>query len=188
MRDPQQSVFAPPGRYQPASPASRASGPVQAVLDNLLRVLDVVLNLLSGVWNLVLHVGLPAVLAWGVGAARGLDVLSPLIDEGLQRRLGPLALLLSIGAAIITTESITRLDRPFGIGKYLLTTVAVGAAMFPFLAVGHHVPMHLTPDQIAMALSYAYLALRVGMGVLIGALVSWVLLSHPALVDIFHRR
>ena len=185
MRDRQETAFGTETRYEQAEDER---GVARAVLDTVLVVLGVAFNILLGAWNLILHVGLPAVLTWGVGTARGLDVLSPLIDAPLQHRLGPLALLLSITAAIITTESVTRLGRPFGLGKFFVTTVAVGAALFPFLAVSHRLTVRFTPDQIAVVLSYAYLALRVAIGVLIGAIVSWVLLSHPALASGIRRR
>src|SRR5438046_1330891 len=53
---------------------------------------------------------LPAVLAWVVGSTAGLDLFSA-FDNPSLRRLAGLSLFLSVVAAIITTESVTRLAR-----------------------------------------------------------------------------
>lgn len=185
MRDRGGSSFGADDRYEEAED-DRGGG--QAAFDNLRSALRVLSNILLAAWSLVLHVGLPAALAWGVSTAQGLNVLAPLIDAPVQRQLGPLALLLSIVAAVITTESVTRLSEPFGLGKFFVTTVAVAGAAFPFLAVSHRLTLGLKPDQIAVVLSYAYLALTVAIGVLIGAIVSWVLLSHPVVASNIRRR
>lgn len=142
------------------------------------RVLERLLPALGVVWSLVLHAGVPAALVLAVSTAEHLDVFGPLTDAVLQRRLGPLGLLLGAIAAVITTYSFTLLGRPFSLGKFLLTAVVIGAAIFPFLAAANRLTLGLTPDQFAVLLSYAYLGLKVAVGVLIGATVSWMLLSH----------
>src|SRR3989475_11256534 len=53
---------------------------------------------------------LPALLTWVVGSTAGLDLFSA-IDNPSLRRLAGLGLFLSVVAAIITTESVTRLGR-----------------------------------------------------------------------------
>ena len=141
-------------------------------------VLERLVAALGVVWGLVLHVGVPAGLVLAVSTAEQLDVFGPLADAVLQRRLGPLSLLLGAIAAVITTYSFTLLGRPFSLGKFLLTATVIGAAIFPFLAAANHLTLGLTPDQFAVLLSYAYLGLKVAVGVLIGATVSWMLLSH----------
>lgn len=142
--------------------------PVLAKLAGALRV----------VWSVVLYDGVPALLAWAVSAVEVVDVVSPFTDASLPRRLGRLGLFLSVIAAIITNESVIRLARPFGLGKFVLTVSTLGVALFPLLAAWHRLPLGLTPDQLAVVLSYAYLILKVAVGVLIGATVSWVLVGH----------
>ncbi len=132
------------------------------------------------VWNLLLHDGLPAALAWAVSAGEGLDVFSGFIEPDLQARLGRFGLFLSIVAAIVTTESVTRLVRPFGLGHLVLTLAFVGAALFPFLAGRQPLRLGLTAEQSGLLLAYCYLALKVAVGILVGAVVSWLLLSHLA--------
>jgi len=116
---------------------------------------------------------LPAVLAWAVGSAQGLDLFSG-FDTPSLRRVAALGLFLSAVAAIITTESATLLGRPFGRGALITTAVAIGVVLFPSLADWHRIRLGLTPDQFAILQSYCYLALRVMVGFLIGAIVSWV--------------
>jgi len=116
---------------------------------------------------------LPAVLAWAVGSAQGLDLFSG-FDTPSLRRVAALGLFLSAVAAIITTESVTLLGRPFGRGTFITTAVAIGVVLFPSLADWHRIRLGLTPDQFAILQSYCYLALRVMVGFLIGAIVSWV--------------
>ena len=137
-------------------------------------------------WQLLIPVGiaghilfydvLPAVLAWAVSSTQGLDLFSGL-DTPSLRRVAALGLFLSAVAAIITTESVTRLARPFSIGHFLATVVAIGVALFPSFADWHRVRLGLTPEQFALLQSYCYLALRVMVGILIGATLSWVLLA-----------
>jgi hypothetical protein len=140
---------------------------------------DQLLAALSVVWTILVHLGLPASLALVINTAEALDVFSPFIDATLHRRLGALGLLLSVGAAIVTTESVARLGRPFGIGKFVVTAAMIGVAAFPFLTASHRVTFGLGPNESAVVLSYAYLALKLCVGVLIGATVSWVLYARP---------
>jgi hypothetical protein len=142
------------------------------------RIPAALLTVVGIAWGIALYDGLPAVLAWAVSAGEGLDVFSQFIEASLQQRLGRLGLFLSVVAAIITTESVTRLVRPFGLAEFLLTALGIGGALFPFLAASHRVSLGLTADQLAVLLSYAYLALKIFVGILIGATVSWVLLAH----------
>lgn len=141
-------------------------------------VLDRLVGLLGTIWSLVLHAGVPVALVLAVSTAERLDVFSPITGADLQRRLGPMGLLLGAVAAVITTYSFTLLGRAFSLGKFLLTAIVIGAAIFPFLAAANKLTLGLTPDQFAVLLSYAYLALKVAVGVLIGATVSWMLVSH----------
>lgn len=129
-------------------------------------------------WNLLLHAGIPAALMLAISTAERLDVVGPLTDDLLQRRLGPLGLLLGVVAAVITTYSFTLLGRPFSLGKFLVTAVLIGGAIFPFLAASNRLTLGLTTDQLAVLLAYAYLGLKVAVGVLVGATFSWVLVSH----------
>ena len=121
---------------------------------------------------------LPAVLAWGVGSAGGLALFSG-FDQPSLRRVAGLGLFLSVVAAIITTESVTRLGRPFSVLHFLATVVVFGAALFPFLADWYRVGLGLPPEQFAVVQAYCYLALKVMVGILIGATVSWILLARP---------
>ena len=89
-----------------------------------------------------------------------------------------MGLLLGAVAAVITTYSFTLLGRAFSLGKFIVTAVVIGAAIFPFLATANKLTLGLTTDQLAVLLSYAYLGLKVAVGVLIGATVSWMLVSH----------
>lgn len=129
-------------------------------------------------WNLVLHFGIPAAMMLAISTAERLDVVGPLTDDLLQRRLGPLGLLLGVVAAVITTYSFTLLGRPFSLGKFLVTAIVIGGAIFPFLAASNRLTLGLTADQLAVLLAYAYLGLKVAVGVLVGATFSWVLVSH----------
>lgn len=122
---------------------------------------------------------LPAVLAWVIGAAESLGLFVGFDDPSLRRVAG-LGVFLSAVAAVITTESLTRLARPFSVGAFLLTAAAIGAALFPSLADWHRIRLGLTPAQFAVLQSYCYLALRVMVGILIGATVSWILLGGYA--------
>ena len=122
---------------------------------------------------------LPAVLVWVVGATDGLNLFAGFENPSFRRVAG-LGLFLSALGAIITTESITRLARPFSVGPFLITAAAIGVALFPSLADWHRLHLGLTPEQFAVLQSYCYLALRVMVGILIGATVSWILLARPA--------
>src|SRR3989442_14672918 len=122
---------------------------------------------------------LPALLTWVVGSTAGLDLFSA-IDNPSLRRLAGLGLFLSVVAAIITTESVTRLARPFSIGHFLTTVVLIGAALFPTLADWHRLRLGLTPEQFALVQAYCYLALKVMVGILIGATLSWILQARYA--------
>ena len=122
---------------------------------------------------------LPALLAWGVSSAGRLDLFSGFDDPSL-RRVAALGLFLSIVAAIITTESVTRLARPFTVVHFLVTVVVIGVALFPSLADWHRVRIGLTPEQFAILQTYCYLALKVMVGILIGATLSWILLARYA--------
>ena len=121
---------------------------------------------------------LPAVLAWVLGSTAGLDLFSAFENPSL-RRLAGLSLFLSVVAAIITTESVTRLARPFSVGHFLTTVVLFGAALFPTLAEWHRMRLGLTPEQFALLQAYCYLALKLMVGILVGATVSWILLARP---------
>jgi len=138
-------------------------------------------------WKLLVPVGiaghilfydvLPAVLAWAVSSSQGLDLFSGLDNPSL-RRIAALGLFLSALAAIITTESATRLSRPFSIGHFLAACVAIGVALFPSLADWHRIHLGLTSEAYGLLQSYCYLALRIMVGILIGATLSWVLLAR----------
>jgi hypothetical protein len=130
------------------------------------------------VFGVALYGALPALLVWALSAARDLNLLSPLIDAGVQQRLGRLGLFLGAVAAIIATESLTRLNRPFGLGPFFLTVTGLGVAMFPFLAARHEVTFGLSEQQVGLVLSYAYLVVEVAVGLLVGAIMSWILLAH----------
>ena len=56
--------------------------------------------------------------------------------------------------------------------------VLIGAALFPSLADWHRVRLGLTPEQFALLQAYCYLALKVAVGMLVGATVSWILLTR----------
>lgn len=126
--------------------------------------------------HVLFHDVLPAVLVWAIGSARALDLLSG-FDTPALRPVAGLGLFLSVVAAIITTESLTRLARPFRVVHFLVTVGAIGVVLFPSLAEGHRVQLGLTPEQFALVQSYCYLALRVIVGIMVGATVSWVLLA-----------
>lgn len=148
------------------------------VVDRLVAVLGTVWSLILHAWSLILYAGVPVALVLAVSTAERLDVFGPLTGADLQQRLGPMGLLLGAVAAVITTYSFSLLGRAFSLGKFLLTAVVIGCAIFPFLAGANRLTLGLTPDQFAVLLSYAYLALKVAVGVLIGATVSWMLVSH----------
>lgn len=148
------------------------SGPFAESLARLLLVVG-----LGG--HILFYDVLPAALAWVVGSAGGLNLFAGFESPTFQRVAG-LGVFLSALGAIITTESITRLARPFSIGPFLVTVFAIGAALFPSLADWHRLRLGLTPEQFAVLQSYCYLALRVMVGILIGATVSWILLARPA--------
>lgn len=130
------------------------------------------------VWNVALYGMVPAAVVWVLDAARGIDLFSPFVDPAVQARVGRLGLFVGAVAAIIATESLTHLGRPFGLGLYFATVSCIGLAMFPFLAAGHGMALGLAPAQLDVVLSYAYLVLKVGVGVLVGAIMSWILLAH----------
>src|SRR5206468_2307768 len=83
-------------------------------------------------------------------------------DHPSLRRLAGMGVFLSVIAAVITTESVTRLARPFGVRHFLATVVLIGAALFPSLADWHRVRLGLAPEQFAVLQSYCYLALLLG--------------------------
>ena len=127
--------------------------------------------------HVLFYDALPVSLAWAVGAAGGLDLFVGFDNPSLGR-VATLGVFLSAVAALITAESVTRLARPFSVGHFLTTAVVMGAVLFPFLAEWHRVRLGLTAEQFAILQSYCYLALRVLVGVLIGATVSWILLGR----------
>src|SRR5207244_3566082 len=120
---------------------------------------------------------LPALLTWVVGSTAGLDLFSA-IDNPMLRRLSGLGLFLSVVAAIITTESITRLARPFSLRHFLATALVIGVALFPPLADWHRIRLGLAPEHFALLQAYCYLALKVTVGILVGATVSWILVGR----------
>jgi hypothetical protein len=130
--------------------------------------------------HLLFYDALPAILTWVVGAAEGLDLFAG-FDAPAVHRLAGLGTFLSAVAAIVTTESVTWVARPFRVGHYLMTVVVLGVALFPTLADWHRLRPGLTPDQFAIVQAYCYLTLKVAFGVLVGATVSWILLAchHP---------
>jgi len=132
------------------------------------------------VWQVALHVGLPVVAVWAINASERVDVFAPFMDGAVAGRLGRLGLFLGMGAAVVATESLTRMERPFGLGAFLLTVAGMAVAMLPFVAGPNDVSLGLTKGQFAVVVSYAYLILKVGVGVIVGAVVSWVLLVHAA--------
>lgn len=121
---------------------------------------------------------LPATVAWLVSTGERFDVLAPLIDPAVPARLGRLGVFLSLVAAVVTTHSRLWLGRPFGIGHLAASLAAIGLALFPSLAAAHRMPYGLTAEQIAVAAAYAYLVLKVAVGVLVGGVVSWALMAH----------
>jgi len=134
---------------------------------------------------------LPAALTWIAGSPKGLDLFSAFEHPAL-RRLAGIGIFLSVIAAVITTESVTRLARPFSVRHFLVTVVLIGGALFPSLADWHRVRLGLTPEQFALLQAYCYLALKVAVGILIGATVSWILLtryvSQPARRPQYQRK
>jgi len=120
---------------------------------------------------------LPAALTWIAGSPKGLDLFSAFEQPSL-RRLAGMGVFLSVIAAVITTESVTRLARPFRVTHFLATVVLIGAALFPSLADWHRVRLGLTPEQFALLQAYCYLALKVTVGILVGATVSWILVGR----------
>jgi hypothetical protein len=119
---------------------------------------------------------LPVSLAWVVGSPRGLDLFMAFEDPTL-RRVATLGVFLSGVGALITTESITRLARPFSVGQFVTTAFMISLALLPFMAQWHQIQLGLAPEQFALLQSYCYLALRVMVGILIGATVGWILLA-----------
>ncbi|HXG02393.1 MAG TPA: hypothetical protein VNO23_03115 [Candidatus Binatia bacterium] len=123
-------------------------------------------------------IALPAAVAWLVSAGERFDILAPLIDPAVPVHLGRLGVFLSLVAAVVTTQSLLWLGRPFGIGHLGASLAAIALALFPSLASMHRMPFGLTPEQIAVAAAYAYLVLKVAVGVLVGGVVSWMLMLH----------
>jgi hypothetical protein len=119
---------------------------------------------------------LPVSLAWVVGSPRGLDLFTVFEGPSLQR-VAQLGVFLSGVGALITTESITRLARPFSVGQFLATAFMISAALLPFMAEWHQIRLGLAPEQFALLQSYSYLGLRVLVGILVGATVGWILLA-----------
>jgi hypothetical protein len=140
------------------------------------ELLAKLLMLLGTAGHVLFYDVLPGALTWLVGSANGLDLFSA-FDNPSLRRLAGMGLFLSVIAAIITTESVTRLARPFSVRHFLATMILIGAALFPSLADWHRVRLGLAPEQFAVLQSYCYLALRVAVGILMGATVSWILLA-----------
>ena len=160
-----------PGQGLPDTPYSDETDAQSAVWRSALFGKLLIALVIAG--HVLFYDVLPAVLAWAVGSAQGLDLFSG-FDTPSLRRVAALGLFLSAVAAIITTESVTLLGRPFGRGTFITTAVAIGVVLFPSLADWHRIRLGLTPDQFAILQSYCYLALRVMVGFLIGAVVSWV--------------
>ncbi|HXH83696.1 MAG TPA: hypothetical protein VNN07_12325 [Candidatus Tectomicrobia bacterium] len=157
--------------------------PDDALDDEPSRSLDAAvlakLGALAGIAGTVLLYDLlPAALALAVSAVEGLDVFAPFIDPAVHGRLGRLGLFLSAVAAVIACESLTRLGRPFGLPAFLATVAVLAAALFPSLAAAHRVQLGLAAEHMALLLAYAYLALKVTVGILAGAVVSWIIIGH----------
>jgi hypothetical protein len=145
----------------------------------MAEVLAPVLAVVTLGGHILFYDALPAALAWLVGSTAGLNLFAGFESPPFQR-VAALGVFLSALAAIIAAESITRLARPFSVGPFLVTAIAIGAALFPSLADWHRMRLGLAPEQFAVLQSYCYLALRVLVGILIGATVSWILLARPA--------
>src|SRR2546425_6012838 len=72
--------------------------------------------------HIVFYDVLPAALAWVVGSANGLDLFSG-FENPSSHRVAGLGVFLSAVAAIITTESLARLARPFNVGHFLVAAL-----------------------------------------------------------------
>ncbi len=155
-------------------PDEAQPGPWEA----LARVAEVVRRWLGAAAGLAACMGLPAVLAWLVSTGERFDVLGPVIEPMLPARLGRLGVFLCIVAAIVTTQSLLWLGRPFGVGQLSVIAAVMGIALFPFLASAYGMPAGLTSEQIAVAGAYAYLVIRVAVGILVGGIVGWILIAH----------
>src|SRR3989442_11041438 len=130
----------------------RSAGRRSEVLEKLLVPVAIV-------GHVLFYDVLPALLTWVVGSTAGLDLFSA-IDNPSLRRLAGLGLFLGVVAAIITTESVTRLARPFSIGTFLTTVVLIRAALFPTPADWPPLRPRLTPQQFPLVEGYWSLALK----------------------------
>jgi hypothetical protein len=160
--------------------AYAADEPYPEVEDERSELLERLAGLMSVVSTVALH-ALPGVMAWALSAGKGLNVLAPIVAEAaVQERLGRLATLLSVVAAILATETVVWRARPFGLVPLLATGGVLMAALFPFLAAPHQLTFGVAPALVGILLSYGYLVLQATVGVIIGATVSWLFLAFGA--------
>src|SRR5262249_61274167 len=92
---------------------------------------------------------LPAALTWIAGSPKGLDLFSAFEHPAL-RRLAGIGIFLSVIAAVITTESVTRLARPFSVRHFLVTVVLIGGGTLPPPADWHRVRPRPAPRQFRL--------------------------------------
>jgi hypothetical protein len=97
----------------------------------------------------------------------GLLTLLPL-NLVIEREYGNYALLLGVGAALVSSGIFGRVARQFGVGAFLATVSAGFVTITPFVSARYGISFGLPPAHFAMAATFAYLGLYVVIGVLIG--------------------
>lgn len=133
------------------------------------------------IMGFLLHDILPAACVWALHVGEQLDLFGRLIHPQLHVKLGPLALFLGMGAAVVTAESFTRWNwhgtgESFRVSYFLATVAVLGLALFPFLADWDRMLSSvLAPKLAAVGIHYAYLLLKLTVGVLVGGIISWLL-------------
>jgi hypothetical protein len=112
---------------------------------------------------------IPAVLTAALVLVQrfGLLTLLPL-NLVIEREYGNYALLLGVGAALVSSGIFGRVTRQFGVGAFLATALAGFVTITPFVSARYGISFGLPPAHFAMAATFAYLGLYVVIGVLIG--------------------
>ena len=123
----------------------------------------------------VVEVVVPGILTAVLGIAQRLGWLSLLPGNPVvAREYGLYGLVLGMAGAIVTSGSYLKRGREYGFGAFLSTVVAWLVLASPFIAWRNGMQFGLAPMQFALLGTFAYLALYIVLGILIGGCWSLV--------------
>jgi len=114
----------------------------------------------------------PAVLAGGLYAAQryGYLTLVPL-NAVIERDYGAYAIFLAAIGAFVASSAFARGGRRFGVVAFLCIALLSIVMISPFILARYGIDVGLTPMQVSLVATFAYLGFSITVGLLIGG--SW---------------